>query len=133
MPEAHLHVVDRIYDAFRRRDYSAVLATFDPGMEWVAAEHSPLADRSPYCGLSAIRAGVFERIGAGFERLEVRVDELIDAGDRVVVLGRYEGAPRSTGRAFQAQVAHVWTFTGGKPVRFQQYVDTYQLAESLKG
>jgi ketosteroid isomerase-like protein len=56
------------------------------------------------------------------------VDEIFEAGDRVIVLGYYDGVPRATGKAFQAQVAHIWTMAAGKVVKFQQYTDTYQLA-----
>lgn len=131
MPMENSTVIQTVYQAFGRRDYAAVLAMFAPSIEWISADHSPLADRSPYRGLDAVREGVFARIASGFERLTVRIDELFEAGDRVVALGYYDAVPRSTGKAFQAQVAHVWTLADGKVVKFQQYVDTYQLATEL--
>lgn len=135
MPAANIASIQSVYEAFARRDYPAVLASFDAKIEWFAADHSPLADRSPYRGLDAVRDGVFERIAAGFERLVVGVDEIFAAGDRgdqVVALGYYEGALKSNGKTFRAQVAHIWTLTAGKVVKFQQYVDTLQLAETAK-
>jgi ketosteroid isomerase-like protein len=32
----------------------------------------------------------------------------------------------------QIQLAHIWTVRDGKAVKFQQYVDTYAIAESFK-
>ena len=51
---------------------------------------------------------------------------------KVVMLGYYDGVPKATGKKFQAQVAHIWTIAAGKAVKFQQYTDTHQLAESVK-
>jgi ketosteroid isomerase-like protein len=132
MSQENINVIDRIYAAFGQRDFAAVLDLFGPTIEWIAAVNSPLADRSPYRGLDEVREGVFTRIAAGFESLTVRVDEIFSAGDKVVVLGFYDGVYKPNGKKFQAQVAHIWTLAGGKAVKFQQYVDTYQLAESFK-
>jgi hypothetical protein len=35
-------------------------------------------------------------------------DEFLDAGDRVVVLGRMRGRPRAHGAEFEVAFAHVW-------------------------
>jgi len=130
--QENISVINRIYEAFGRRDFAAVLDLFGPTIEWIAAVNSPLADRSPYRGLDEVREGPLTRIAAGFESLMVRVDEIFSAGDKVVALGFYDGVYRANGKRFQAQVAHIWTLADGKAVKFQQYVDTYQLAESFK-
>jgi ketosteroid isomerase-like protein len=132
MSEENVKVINKIYEAFNQGNFPAVLDLFDPTIEWIAAENSPLADRSPYHGLDEIREGVFMRIAAGFEGLTVKVDELLDAGDKVVVLGFYDGIRKATGKRIHAQVAHIWTIAAGKVTTFQQYTDTYQLAESGK-
>jgi len=132
MSQENVKIINSLYQAFNQGNYPAVLELFDSAFEWVAADNSPLADRSPYRGLNEVREGVFMRIAAGFERLTIRVDELFAAGDKVVMLGYYDGVPKATGKQFQAQVAHIWTIASGKAVKFQQYTDTYQLAESVK-
>ena len=132
MSQENISLINRIYEAFGQRDFDAVLDLFGPTIEWIAAVNSPLADRSPYHGLDEVREGPLMRIAAGFESLMVRVDEIFSAGDKVVALGFYDGVYRANGKRFQAQVAHIWTLADGKAVKFQQYVDTYQLAESFK-
>jgi hypothetical protein len=132
MSQENINVINRIYEAFGQRDFAAVLELFGPSIEWIAAVNSPLADRSPYRGLDEMRDVVFMRIATGFESLTVRVDEIFGAGDKVVALGFYDGVRKANGRRFQAQLAHIWTLADGKAVKFQQYVDTYQLAESFK-
>ncbi len=132
MSQENIKITKKIYEEFNRGNYSRVLDFFDAGLEWVAADHSPLADRSPYHGLDEVREGVFDRIAAGFEGLRIKADEIFDAGDKVVVLGYYDGIFKANGKQFQAQMAHVWTFSGAKAAKFQQYVDTFQIAESAK-
>ncbi len=131
MSQANIELIKRVYAAFNQASIPAVLQEFAPTIQWHAADHSPLADRSPYRGLEAVRDGVFLRITQNFDRLVVRVDEIFSAAaDRVVALGYYDGALKSNRTSFQAQVAHIWTIADGKVVKFQQYVDTYQLAEA---
>ena len=48
------------------------------------------------------------------------------------MLGYYDGVFKANGNRFQAQVAHIWTIAGDKAVKFQRYVDTWQIAEAAK-
>jgi hypothetical protein len=129
MSQEHVKLIKSIYEAFGRGDIPAVLGFFDLAIEWIAADNSPLADHSPYHGLHEVREGVFRRIVADFD-VTIEVGELLDAGDKVVMLGFYNGVRKATGKRFRAQAAHIWTIAAGKVVKFQQYTDTYQLAAS---
>ena len=128
MSQANVNVVERIYEAFGRGDIPAVFEHFDRNIEWIAAENSPAAPGSPYHGLEAVREGVFARVVSRFDGFTIRVDELLDAGDKVVMLGYYLVNHKGTGKKIRAQVAHIWTVSSGKAAKFQQYTDTYQLA-----
>lgn len=130
MSQTNINLIQQVYDAFNQRNFDAVLERFSPAIEWIAAVNSPLADRSPYRGLNDVREGVFLRIAAGFERLAVNADEVFAAGDKVVVLGFYDGLRKGNSKPVRAQLAHIWTLTEGQVIKFQQYVDTYQLAQS---
>ena len=132
MSKENLELINKIYGHFNAREYDAVVENFADNFEWFAADSSPLADRSPYRGVKEIRAGVFGRIEAAFKRLNVEIDEIIDAGDKVVVLGYYTGEYATGNEAPRAQLAHIWTIAGGKAVKFQQYVDTLAIAKGAK-
>ena len=120
--------VRQIYRAFAAGDVPAVLGAMSPAMVWNEAENFPYADGNPYCGPQAVLNGVFARIGAEWDGFEAVAEELLDAGDTIVALGRYRGTCKATGRAMDAQLAHVWRIAGGKAARFQQYTDTLQAA-----
>lgn len=133
MQRRNLEITEEIYEAFNHGDFTKVLEMFAPKVEWVAAENSPLGDQSPYRGLSEVRDKVFARIAAGLPGLTIKANEIFAVGDeKVVMLGYYDGVFKATGKSIHAQVAHIWTFSGGKVVKFQQYTDTYQLAKSAK-
>jgi hypothetical protein len=97
-------------------------------MVWNEAENFPYADGNPYVGHDAILCGVFARLGGEWEGFAAVPEEYLDAGDTVVVLGRYRGTYRATGRRFDADMAHVWRVRDGQAVSFRQYTDTLQAA-----
>ena len=58
------------------------------------------------------------------------VDEIFESngGERVVALGYYSFRFHGQVEQRKAQVAHVWTIRNGRPVKFQQFLDTLQVA-----
>ena len=120
-----------MYDAFSRGDVPSVLAAMDPGIVWNEAENNAYADGNPYVGPEAILNGVFARIVSEWDGFKVVPTELLDAGDAVVMYGRYNGTYKSTGRTINTQVVHLWKVRGGKAVSFQQYVDTAQMRDAM--
>jgi ketosteroid isomerase-like protein len=58
-------------------------------------------------------------------------DEYLDAGERVVVLGRMLGRARATGTEFEARFAHVWDFQDGVVATFDSIVDSATVVAAL--
>jgi ketosteroid isomerase-like protein len=117
-----------IYSAFGRGDIPAVLALFHPEIEWREAEGHPYQpDGAAWIGPQAILEKLFMRIGSEWDRFAVNVRSLHDAGEHVVMEGRYTGLYKLSGKSLDAQACHVLRFRGGKLLSFQQYVDTGQL------
>lgn len=131
MSAENVAIVRAFYDALEAGDPPAALARLSPDMVWSEAENFPYADRSPYVGHDAIVEGIFARLGSEWDGFGVVVDELLDAGDRVVALGRYVGTYKASGNAMNPQAVHVWTLSDGKAVAFQQYVDTLAVARAM--
>lgn len=128
MSKENVDLVRAIYDAFAAGDVPGVVSLMSPDMVWNEAENFPYADGNPYCGPDAILGGVFARLASEWDGFAAVPEELLDAGDAVVVLGRYRGTCKATGLGMDAQLAHVWRVADGKAVRFQQYTDTLQAA-----
>ena len=128
MSRENVALVQAIYGAFGAGDVPGVVARMSPDIVWNEAENFPYADGNPYIGPEAILTGVFARLGTDWEGFAAVPDEFLDAGDTVVVLGRYRGTYKSTGQALDAQLVHVWRLEDGKAVAFQHYTDTLQAA-----
>lgn len=131
MNSTNVEIVRKIYRAFETEDMADFAGALAPDIVWNEAENYLYADRNPYVGAQAIMEGVFARTADDFDGFAVRMDDLIDGGDRVVALGRYSGISRATGAKLDAQAAHVWTLADGKVVQFQQHIDTLGTARTM--
>lgn len=133
MSHGNVDAIKRLYERFAEGDVPSVLAMFDPEIVWNEAEHFPYADRNPYIGPQAVLEGLFMRLGSEWHYWKVSTDELLDAGDTVVALGRYRAKNKATEIELDAQFVHVWKLREGRIVCFQQYADTYQAMNAVGG
>ena len=128
----NVEIVNKIYSAFAKGEIDVFMGLLDPKVEWNEAENFPYADNSPYIGPDALKEGVLSRIGQDWEYWNVGELELYDmANDMVLATARYQGKFKSNGNVINAQVAHIWSLNQGKIIKFQQYVDTKQVAEAM--
>jgi hypothetical protein len=127
---SNLNSVQGVYDAFAKGDIPAVLGFLSSDVDWTEAEGFPYG--GTYTGPDAVLEGVFMKLGTEWESFAAVPDEFIDGGDSVVVLGKYRGTYKATGKSFQANFAHVWKVRDGKAVRFVQYVDTLIVQRALQ-
>lgn len=132
MSTENTNLIRAIYHAFSVGDVAGVLGRFSPDIVWNEAENFPYADGNPYIGPEAVAKGVFARCVGEWDGLAAHPEEFVDAGDTIVVLGRYTGTYKATGRPQHTQFVHVWRIEGGKAVRFQQLADTLQVARVIE-
>lgn len=132
MSEQNVDLVRSIYEAFSTGDIAGVLGPMAPAIEWLEAENFPYADGNPYIGPQSILNGVFIRLAADWEKFKVIPEHFHDAGNTVVVCGRYRAKNNQTGTAIDAQMAHVWTIVDGQIAKFHEYTDTLQFARAIK-
>jgi len=127
----NVEIVQGMYDAFAAGDGGAVLAKFSPDIVWNEAESNSLADGNPYVGPQAVAEGIFGRLGQEWETFNLTDQTLYAVGeDMVLATGRYQGEHAITRKTINAQHVHIWWFEDGMVTRFQQYVDTKQLADA---
>ena len=130
----NVEVTRYVYESLGRGDIAAVLSAFAPDIEWREAEGNPAQpDGSPWFGPEEVDAKLFRRIAAGWEGFSATPTTIHDAGDAVIVEGRYTGLVLATGRKVDAQFCHVWRVAENRMQSFQQYVDTAQLQAAMPG
>jgi hypothetical protein len=127
----NVDVVKGLYEAFAKGDIPGVLSGLDPQIEWTDAEGFPTA--GTFRGHDAVVQNVFMPVGTDWEGFAVRPGEFLDAGEAVVVTGRYSGTYKATGTSMEADFAHVWKLRDGKAVTFKQFADTALVQAAVWG
>ena len=127
---SNLEIVQRSYVAFGRGDMDAVLADMDEGIEWQQAQGLPHG--GIYRGIAEVRRNVFDPLDRDWwSEFSAEPDELLDAGDEIVALGRYRGVAKETGKVLDVPFVHVWSLRDGKAWRFRQFLDSAGWIEAL--
>ena len=126
----NLNAIKALYEAFATGDIPTVLGTLSPDIAWTEAEGFPYG--GTYNGPKAVLTGVFMRLGSEWDGFAAVPDKFIDGGDTVVVLGKYGGKYKATGKSINVDFAHVWKMQDGKAARFIQYVDTLLVHRALQ-
>src|SRR5438552_2347874 len=76
-----------------------------------------------YKGLDEVRRNIFDPLDRDWwAEFAADPEEFVDGGDQVVVLGRYRGIAKGTGKRLDVPFVHVWTLKDGKAVRFRQFL-----------
>lgn len=126
-----LEVVQAVYASHERRDTPGLVDLLDPEVEWFQAEGHPYAGEGPWRGPDEVVQHVANPINEDWDGFLTHVEEYIDAGEQVIVLGRYRGTYKVTGKAVDAQVCTVYTVRNGAIVRWQQFTDTAQIRDAM--
>ncbi len=128
MDEALVETFRRIYAAVQQGDSEELANRLTHDVEWVFPEEVPWGGtHHGHLGVVAFAESYQEHV----DGLWADVDELLDADDRVVALGRIRGRGRETGDEFEVPFAHVWTLSEGVPSRLHAYYDTAPIAVAL--
>jgi uncharacterized protein len=123
-------IVRSSYEAFARGDLDGALAMMDEEIVWHQAQGLPHG--GVYHGLAAVRAAVFDPLDEEWwDEFDATPAEILTSDDHAVVLGRYTGRAKGTGRALDVPFAHVWRFCGARAVEFHQFVDTHGWRQAL--
>lgn len=120
MSEELVQLVKRGYEAWNAGDRGWVLDHMSEDVEWITPEDDP--DSSTYRGYS----GVEEYWGqwrAAVGQLNFLVEEMIDAGDNVVVVARRQGRGEHSGLEISDRVIQVFHFEGERCTRVHEYYD----------
>lgn len=120
-----------LYDAFTCRDEAKLRELLHPEVQWIQCAGFPGgADR---LGVEQVIEPVFGRLHSEWTQWQLEIDECLDAGNQIVVLGRYRGVHGETSQSMEAVFAHVYDVTRGQITRFRQFTDTVPIAEAVRG
>lgn len=132
MPDENLHAVRRLYAALQAHDAGALLDALTPGFRGIVADGMPNDLGGTYEGAQTMLRECWARVFAVFDFRAVPAEYLVASADRVIVLGRYEGTARSTGRPLSAAFAHILRIAAdGRVSELTQITDTARWRDAL--
>jgi ketosteroid isomerase-like protein len=116
MSETNVEIVRRIMAAFERGDIDAQLDLLDPDVELREWPEGP--DPGTYRGhAGALRAAA--SWSEAWEWLENDVDEIVEAGDRVLVCGRTRAKGKGSAVEVTIDAYNVYTLREGKVTKLE--------------
>jgi ketosteroid isomerase-like protein len=127
MSEENVEIVRRAYEAANRGDFEGAHSYVHSEIEFHTYAQSPEA--GVYRGKEAVRRyneGLFEQ----FESIRFEVEELVDAGDRVVVVTTQHAVPKGGQQEMNVQFAEVWTIRDGLLAERRSYSTRDQALEA---
>jgi ketosteroid isomerase-like protein len=118
MSDKDLELARVVIDAFNRGGVEAILEYADPDVEWWAP--SGWMEETLYKGHDGLRKlnSFFEQY---FDSYEIDAQELIDVGDRVVLLGYQRGVIRGSGDLVEQRSGWICEFRNGLGTRTWVY------------
>ncbi|MCE3266346.1 MAG: SnoaL-like polyketide cyclase [Solirubrobacterales bacterium] len=124
MSEQNVEVVRKAiaYEYYGVGDRAKAEELFDPHVVM-----NPV-DEAASSGLDAMRAD-FERWASAFDELKVTIEEIIDAGDQVVLVAHHQGRGRASGVQVDTRLYEVYTLREGKVSRVDEF---NEMAEALE-
>ena len=120
MSAADVEVVRRIYRAWGKGAVDESRELLDPEIEWV---------NPPDAVEPGTRRGIDDftvaltMVSDTFDSPKLEIEDVIDAGEQVVVIGALRGEGQSSGIAVERRQGYVWTIRDGKAVRFAWFND----------
>src|SRR6476469_3401894 len=126
MSQENVELVKRAFDAWNRGDVEWLAANADPDVE-IKALTTALSGE-PYRGPDGVRRWLAESYEA-FEVIELGLEELREAGSRVLGFGNLHWRGGDSGIDMNLAVTWVFTFRHGKVLRMEMFADR---AEALQ-
>jgi 2-(1,2-epoxy-1,2-dihydrophenyl)acetyl-CoA isomerase len=124
-------LVGELYQALAAGDAARVEELLAPDFDGHFAHLMPLGIGGHKVGAVAAREQGWWAIGRAFS-VRIEPEEWIGCADgRLLVIGRYIGRARSTGRQFEAAFAHLWAARDGRLESVHQFTDTASWAAAL--
>ena len=125
----NIEVIQELYRTFREKDYEVFAEICTEDIEWVQNQGFP--GGATYQGVSEVIEGVFKANDNNWENFAYDIEEFLDAGNSVVVIGKYSGRHRISGKPMSAAATHIYDLRDGKVCRFRMFADTKTIWDAI--
>lgn len=123
MSQENVEKARQSLDAYRRGDYVGATEWLAPDVVWEIGQELPAT------GPAAVRE-MWQRWDSEWEELEAVTEEVIDAGEHVVMAIRYRARGRGSGAEVTDRLFEVHTFRDGQCVRKVDFIERLEAFEA---
>jgi ketosteroid isomerase-like protein len=129
MSQENVEIVRKLFDVYNERSFGENADLIDPGIVWDMSQVQ-LPDATSYTGPSEF-VDYIKTWDEGFASEHMEPQEIVDAGDRVVVMVHHRGQGKVSGIEVDTRFAMVWTMRGGRAVRMVIYRTRAEALEAV--
>ena len=129
MSEENVDALRRSNRAFNDGDLDQALELWDPQAVYYEQPGNPLDTAEVLRGLDQVRASLASYL-AEFPDFHSEIDELVDAGDKLICVQRWTGTGRGSGLSVDLEEVIVLTFENGKIIEGRVYPDRASALEA---
>jgi hypothetical protein len=122
-----LEIVKQAYIYLNEKDIPNYFSLMSPNVEFYQTEELPWGGH--YCGFDESKV-FFSKFSPLIDS-SVEISYYIQAGERIVAIGKTSGVAKQTGKQFSCNLAHIWTVQEEKIVRLEVYIDTDVMKAAL--
>ena len=127
MSRENVELVRTVFGGWARGDFRAASDLFAADFEW---KQSPDAVEPGSHRGASIGTALRQLFGV-YENYRIEAEEYIDAGDRIVVVGRARGTARGSGMELDQSVFFLWTARNGKLASIEAFRDRGEALETV--
>jgi ketosteroid isomerase-like protein len=115
-------------EAWNRGELDRFIDDADPDFEWIAAREHP--DALTNRGIDATAEYLRDWLQT-MPDLKIEIEELVEAGDRVLAVMRMTGTGAGSGALTEVRMAMISTFRDGMPLRTEEFLDPEEARRAL--
>jgi hypothetical protein len=128
---SNVEKIQSIYAAFGKGDIPHILNMLSEDVDWKFYGPAAIPFAGHYHGREDL-ARFFSLVGANAEVEVYDIREIEEAGHVVIVQGFQRVKVRSTGKRWETNFVHIYTFDHDQPVKVREYYDTAPMVEAFR-
>ena len=129
MSQENVEIVRRLHAKWGEGDLRAGAELYDSRVQFIPLARIPDTAEGLYVGPEGIREFMHGWLKA-WTNLTVSAEEIVEAGDSLVVLVCQRGVGKESGVPSELRFYEVWTFRGRSVIRREQFADRADALEA---
>jgi hypothetical protein len=125
----NFEVLQELYRCFREKDHDGFRGLCTEDLVWIQNPGFPKGTIRK--GADEVIDGIFKGLRLEWDDFSYNIEQMLDAGSSIVVIGEYLGVHSVSRKAMRASAAHVYDLRDGKISRFRMFADTKPMWDAM--